>query len=155
MNPAPKKRWLILGGVIAAGVLLAAAVLLRATSTMDVAGLPQAFFVALAFNALSVIARWLLTKSRRRIFLHGRLTFVVGLAKLSGFVACAILLVALIVGVIAGPPLAQVTLGAFVVGLLLFAILSITATGILNAVVVVRQLRGTLATTAREVVRSI
>jgi len=154
MDPARKRAWSLLTGVIAAGVGLALAILVRANSTTAVAGLPQAFFVALAFNALSFLARWLLTKSRRRMFLQGRFPLVVGLARLSGFIACATLVVALVVGMIAGPPLAQVTLAAFVTGLLLFATLSITATGILNAVVVVRHLRGTLAATSREGVGS-
>jgi hypothetical protein len=106
---------------------------------------------AFAFNAASYLARWLLTKSWRRTFLRGRLPVLIDLAKLWAFFVCAILILALIAGLIAGPPFAGITLRALVSGLLGFGVLSLVGNALLNAVIVLRHFRGTLAGSSREV----
>ena len=143
---------LLLGAVVGLGVTLAFLILLTAASpeTIDGMALTWVIFTAVGFNGLSFLARWLLTKNRRRTFLEGRFPFAVGLAKLTGLVACATLIVALLAGLIAGQPLSKMALSAFVFGLVAFAIVSLFANGILNVILLVRHLRGTLAATSRE-----
>jgi hypothetical protein len=139
-----------LAGVIGLGVALALALLLFASSAKKIEGLAQAFLVALGFNALSYVSRWLLTNVRGRIWLKGGFPWAMGLAKVSGLVACATLLLAMLAGLIAGPPFAQVTLSAMVMGLLTFAILASATTGILNVIIVTRHFRGTLLATSQQ-----
>jgi hypothetical protein len=69
MRAVQRKGRLVLLAVISFGVILALVVLLTAASPRNLDGIAPVFFAALAFNVLSLIARWILTKNRRPIFL--------------------------------------------------------------------------------------
>lgn len=136
--------------IIGLGVTAALLILVTSSQKVNAFPLALALFGSLAFNAVSIVARWL-TKNRRPTFLQGRFPVLLGLAKISGLIACATLVLTLIAGLVAGPPLMKVAFGAFVTGILAFAVLSLVANGLLNFVVVVRHFRGTLVATSREV----
>jgi hypothetical protein len=143
----------LLAAIACLGMTLAVLILLRAASPAKVDGMvrPLVIIAALAFNLISFAARWLLTKSRRRIYLRGRLPLAFGLARLAAFFGCVTLILALIAALIAGPPFSEVAFDAFIVGLVYFAVLSLIAGGLLNVIIVARHFRGTLAATSREV----
>jgi len=147
-------RWLLLAAVIGLGVGVAVVILLRASSPKKLGPeFASIILFAFAFNVVSFGARWLLTKSYRRIHLSGRLPLVVGLAKVSGLIACVTLMAALLAGLVAGPPFGKITLGALIIGLVAFALVSLVANGLMNLLIVARHFRGTLAATSRELAR--
>ena len=155
MNSPNRKGRLALTALIATGVTIALAILVSAYSMHRIEGygfvLP--FVVALGFNALSLVARWLLTKSHNVAFVEGRLPGIVGLAKLVNFVAFTSLVLSMVIGLLAGPPLREITLRALLIGMFVFAIFTLFANGILNGIIVARHFRGTLRATSREKLR--
>jgi hypothetical protein len=151
-QPNLSRKWLLLSGFVLAVTTAWAALELTAASDHRLNGyaLKVAFFGVLLLNVVSLLARWLLTKSRQRIFLLGRLPFTMGMIKLAAFATVLMLIITLIGGIIAGPHYRAITLSAFVLGLVWSAILMLGANGILTTIIVVRYLRGTLASTSRE-----
>lgn len=149
---ARRKGRLRLAAVVVIGVAIALLILLSTTSPRKIAGLAFVWTMvsAVVFNLASLTARWVLTKNRQPILLVGRFPFVVSLTKLCAFVASVTLIGACIAGLIAGPPLEKIAVRALVIGLIGFGIVCLVANGILNAIVVSRHLRGTLAESSRE-----
>jgi uncharacterized membrane protein len=150
---ARKSGWLLLAGIGAGGAAIAALILLRAASPAKISGVTGILIFAFVFNIISFIARWALTKSKRRTILDERFPFAIALAKLVGFAAITALILAFIAGLIAGEPFSTIAIKGLVTGLLVFATLNLVTNGILDFVIVKRHLRGTLGTSGREVRR--
>jgi hypothetical protein len=140
-----------LAAIIGAAVVVSATLELTAAAAKTIGGFAFTWTIigAFLFNATSLLARWLLTKSRQRIFLIGRFPLVVVVVKLVLLAATAILIVLMIAGLAAGPPYSGISLRALVFGLIASGVLMLVANGLLNTIIVVRQFRGTLATTSR------
>jgi len=151
-----QKRWGTAGGLIGAGIVVALAILAASSRLKVVDGMLLVWIVIGAFvlNSISFLARWLLTKSRRRIFLLGRYPVTIALVKFAAVIAVLSLIVFAGVGLLIGGGFGRITLIALIDGLILFTIVSLTGNCLLNALVVSRHLRGTLAVTSREPVRS-
>lgn len=147
------KRWDILAGIISAGILVALVILAVSSRLKVLDGIVGIFVGAFVLNVISLLARWLLTKSRRSIFLLGRYPLTIALAKFVGVIAIFSLILFAGVGQLAGGDIGRTSLRALVVGFVLFAIVTFVANGLLNALIVSRHLRGTLAETSREPVR--
>ncbi|MGN6848983.1 MAG: hypothetical protein ACTHJK_05855 [Sphingomicrobium sp.] len=143
------RRWMILTLISAA--VIAAVILIEFVGPLtkfDLLG--PVVIAACALNIFSWICRLALTKAWRRTWLKGRFPFLVGLAKLMAVLTVVILLLLLAIGVVTGGQSRETTIGAFILGLVLFAIVSLIGNGILNAVVVVRHFRGTLTRASQE-----
>jgi hypothetical protein len=148
------KRWDILAGFIGAGILVALVILAASPRLKILGGVVVWVFVgAFVLNAISLLARWLLTKSWRRIFLLGRYPVTIALVKLIGVIAVVSLILFAGAGQLAGGDFSRTSLRALIAGFVLFAVVSFVGDSLLNALVVFRHLRGTLAQTSREPVR--
>lgn len=109
------------------------------------------FLCAILLNIASLLARWLLTKSRQRTLLAGRLPFAIAFSKVVAFGAVVMLLLSMLAGLVLGEPFRDVTLRALVFGAVWTGVWMLGANGLMNMIVVVRHRRGTLPTTSREV----
>jgi hypothetical protein len=149
----PTERWIILAGLIGAGILVALLVVAASSRLHVLDRIVWIFFGALVLDVVSLLARWLLTNSRRRLFLLGRYPAAIALAKSVAVVAVLSLTLFAGVAQLAGGDIGRNSLTALIVGFLLFAIVAAAGNGLLNALIVSRHLRGTLAETSREPVR--
>ena len=80
---------------------------------------------------------------------RGEYNFAVGLAKVAAFITMVLLILCLVAGLVAGSPYREIALRALILALVASGVFFLIANGLLNAIVVVRHLRGTLATTSR------
>lgn len=148
--PAPAANGRLgLAGIICAGILFALAAL--ATNQVAMEGPPLVWLIggAFLFNLVSIGVAWLVTRSSRRLLILGRYPFVLGAAKLAAFVAIFLLLVLIPIAAIGGREFGEFAFRAFVRGLIAGVALSLFASGLLNTLIVVRHVRGTLATTSK------
>jgi hypothetical protein len=140
----------LLAAISGLAVLLAAAALMVAGSDrFDIMPVVWVFAVAFAFNALSLVVRWLLTTSRGRINLLGKFPVALALAKLCGLIAIGALVLTWLASFVVAPSFASQALRAAILGMVAFAALSSAANGLLNFIIVARHHSGTLATTSR------
>ena len=142
----------MLAAVVGSGLLGAVLVLLAAAYSRkpDTLVLTWTIIIAFAFNAISLFARWLVTKTLKRAILAGRVPLFIGLIKVAGFIAVCPLILAMVVGLIAGSPVRETTLTALVFGALAFAILVMLTDGVLNVIVISRHSRGALAAVGKD-----
>ena len=131
------------------GVIVALALLMTAHQSLG-STLALLIGAAFLFNAISNIVRWLVTKSNGRVLLLSRYPVALGLMKLAGVATVLSLALLTLVGYFVGAAFGKLAISALVRGVIAFAVLSMVANGLLNALIVVRYLRGTLATTSRE-----
>ena len=151
---ALRRGRLLLAALVAFGIAVALLFWRMATlhEQIDGYGFARIFFVVLAFNVVSNVTRWLLTKIRSRTFLTGQFPLFIGLVKLAALITPVVLIVVFLVGLAVGGEFESVSLQALIRSLLYFTIVSLAGNGLLNCVLVVRHFRGTLAATSREIV---
>ena len=145
----------LLAVVLGSGIAVALLIQLSATVFRKIAGYEFAliFIAGLAFSVLSYLARWLLTKNRKRTFLSGRFPLAIALIKLSAFITFALSLLLFLASLLIGGAFKTHSLDVLVRSAIYFAIITLFADGFLNSVMVIRHFRGTLAATSREVSR--
>ena len=145
-----RRKWLLIGAII--GIAAAVCVLLEfagaSTNRIDGFVFPAAVG-ALLFNVICLALRWLLTRNLQRIFLSGPLPFAIGLAKVTALITMILLILCLVVGLVAGSPYRETAFRALILAVVGSGVFFLIANGLLNAIVVVRHFRGTLATTSR------
>ena len=116
--PDSKQRlnWLLLLTLACVAAAASMAFEMWAASDKSIGGQVLIWVIASAFvlKAIGLLGRWLLTKSRGRIFLLGRLPFAIGFTKLTALAVMAILILFLVLGLVAGPPYRETALRAFV-----------------------------------------
>jgi hypothetical protein len=103
-----------------------------------------------AFNIVTTLVRWLLTRTVRRIYLIGRYPFALGLMKLVALIAVAATLLMTLIAAIVEPSSRRWLVDAIVLGFVQFAIIALFSDGLANIVIITRHLRGTLADTSSE-----
>jgi hypothetical protein len=148
-------KWAILTGIIGAALFASLALEFAAASSWSSYAhvLSWAFIGAVVLNAISLVARWISTRGRRKIFLLGQVPFAIGLIKVATLLIMALLILLLIAALMVGPPFRAVALSALILGMVGSAAVLMSANALLNGIIVLRRFRGTLAETSRETVR--
>ena len=153
-DSARRKGRMLLAAMIGVAILFAVLIFRMASAPEYVISVTiiWTIFAAFGFNALSYLARWLLTKNRRRTFISGRFPFVVGMTKFVAVMTTTVLILLFSVGLIAGGEFRRASLQAMIVSLLYSTVLSLIGNGLMNVLIVVRHFRGTLKDTTRAAV---
>jgi hypothetical protein len=136
--------------VAVTGIALAVGIIVISRSGQRIGGslLTWTIIGGVLFNVSTTVAQWLITRSRRRIFLRGYYPFALGLAKLTGLIAVGSILLIGLVTLVIEPSSRTWLLNAVVLGLIAFAIIALFANGLLNGVIITRHLNSTLTDTS-------
>jgi hypothetical protein len=151
-----RKKQLIIAAAASCGAVASLLALASGAYSNRVGGtVGSAVIGSLAFNAVATVARFSFTHVRKRVFLVGGFPMALGFARLSGFATVVFLLLVCAAGYVVGEPFRGIALRGLVFGALGFTIISFLADGLLNATIVLRHFRGTLAATSRETAREV